>query len=280
MADMTENDRPTTRRALLLAAAGGAAAVAAHAALPAAALAHDADDLALNQDNNTTAETGVTSSTGDANAFRASSTGIGAGLVGTSSEGPGVRAHSDQAAGVYAVSNDGSGSSPEVGTGYTGVYAYTPAAPDEAPYLGTAVWGESPDIGVYGYGAIGVAGDGYRGVGGFSNESGGIGVLGTAGGAGTTALYADAGTSVDRLALRVKGKAVFSRSGKVSMSTGQSAKAVSLAGVTSSSLVFAQLLTNRPGRWVRAVTPTTGKFTIYLNTTLNASAYVIWWVLN
>jgi hypothetical protein len=278
---MTENDRPTTRRALLLAAAGGAAAVAAHAAMPAAALAHDAEDVLLGGPNSETTETSIGSSSVDENAFSASVVaGTGAGVAGSSSEGPGVRAHSDQIAGVYATGGDATDANAEVDTPATGVYAYTPATAEDVPYPGTAVWGESPDIGVYGSGAVGVAGDGFRGVSGWSPDAGGIGVLGTAGGPSTVGVYADAGTSVDRLALRAKGKVVFSRSGRTSMSAGQSAKAVSLAGVTSRSLVFAQLLTNRPGRWVRAVTPTTNRFTIYLNTTLNASAYVIWWVLN
>jgi hypothetical protein len=286
---MAENDRPTTRRALLLAAAGGAAAVAAHATLPAAALAHDADDVLLGGPNSESTETSIGSSSVDENAFSASVVdGTGAGVAGNSSAGPGVRAHSDQIAGVYAIGGDGSGAAAEVDTPATGVYGYTPATPEDVDYLGTAVWGNSPDIGVYGSGGYGVAGsgdtgvrgDGFRGVDGRGYDSGGIGVLGTAVQPGTTAVYADAGTSVDRLALRVKGKAVFSRSGRTPMSAGQSSKAVSLAGVTSSSLVFAQLLTNRPGRWVRAVTPTTGRFTIYLNTSLNYSAYVVWWVLN
>jgi hypothetical protein len=41
------------------------------------------------------------------------------------------------------------------------------------------------------------------------------------------------------------------------------ALAITLAGVTTSSLVFAVLYSNRSGRYVQAVTPTTGKFTIW-----------------
>jgi hypothetical protein len=55
---------------------------------------------------------------------------------------------------------------------------------------------------------------------------------------------------------------------------------VNLAGVSFSSLVFAVLRSNRSGRYVRAVVPTTGYFTIYLNTTVTSSTYVVWFVLN
>jgi hypothetical protein len=298
---MPEETEKRSRRALLLAAAGGAAAVAAHAALPSAALAHDPDDLALNQDNATTADTGVTNSSGG-NAFHAAASGAGTGLYGSSDfgagvsgsisgpggaavaadghAGPGVRAASASVAGVYAVSGDITFAADVDETASTGIYGYTPTSPTPETVVGVGVWGESADIGVYGNGAVGIAGDGFRGVSGYGYDPGGIGVLGRAADAGTYAVYADAGTNVDRVALRAKGRVVFDRSGRASMSAGQSAKTVYLAGVTGSSLVFAVLATNRTGRWVRAVVPTAGRFTIYLNTTLTAASYVIWWVLN
>jgi hypothetical protein len=40
------------------------------------------------------------------------------------------------------------------------------------------------------------------------------------------------------------------------------------------------LRSNRSGRYVRAVVPTAGSFTIYLNTTVTSSTYVVWFVLN
>ena len=60
---------PRSRRALLAAAAGGAAALAASAALPLAAVAHDAEDVQKGTDNPTTATTSITDSTADSNAF-------------------------------------------------------------------------------------------------------------------------------------------------------------------------------------------------------------------
>ncbi len=69
-------------------------------------------------------------------------------------------------------------------------------------------------------------------------------------------------------------------SGRLSMATGASSKAVTLAGVTATSKVFAVLATSETGRWVRAVVPAAGKFTVYLNTTLTSSAVVSWFVLD
>ena len=53
-----------------------------------------------------------------------------------------------------------------------------------------------------------------------------------------------------------------------------------MAGVTSTSKVFAVLNSNRSGRYVRAVVPATGKFTIYLNTSVSSSTYVAYFVFD
>lgn len=82
------------------------------------------------------------------------------------------------------------------------------------------------------------------------------------------------------VALQAVGRVKFSRSGKTLITAGHVKKTISLAGVTSSSLVFAVLRTNRSGRWVRAVVPAAGAFTIYLNASLASNAYVVWFVLN
>ena len=50
--------------------------------------------------------------------------------------------------------------------------------------------------------------------------------------------------------------------------------------MTTSSKVFAVLATAESGRWVRAVVPAAGKFTVYLNTTLASRATVAWFVLD
>jgi hypothetical protein len=40
------------------------------------------------------------------------------------------------------------------------------------------------------------------------------------------------------------------------------------------------LHSNRASRYVRAVVPTTGSFTIYLNTSVTSATYVAWFVIN
>jgi hypothetical protein len=88
------------------------------------------------------------------------------------------------------------------------------------------------------------------------------------------------GLGPNDLALDVVGKVRFNRSGRTSVASGQSTKTIKLAGVTSSSRVFAVLHSNRSGRYVRAVVPTGGSFKIYLNATVSSSTYVAWFVLN
>jgi hypothetical protein len=273
-----ENDHPTTRRALLVAAAGGAAALAAHAAMPAAVLADDPDDLTLNADNLTTAETGVTNATADVNAFRATAGGTGAGLFGHSPGGPGALAKSDEVAGVYATSIDDAGA-PLANTAATGVYGWAPTPADPNTF-GTGVWGDSDDVGVYGSaGAVGVEGDGNYGVLGRGFGTGGAGVVGQAVDTSTFGVFAQ-GDNATKIALRVSGKASFSRSGRTLMGAGTYYKVIYLSGVTTGSLVFAVLQANRSGRWVRAVVPATARFIVYLNTTLTSATYVAWFVLN
>jgi hypothetical protein len=115
---------------------------------------------------------------------------------------------------------------------------------------------------------------GRQGVIGFG-PSGVVG-LGDIGGAGVEAW----GATPTDVALTVHGKVMFSRSGKSTLGAGKSALKVSLAGVTSSSRVFAVLHSNRSGRYVRAVVPTTGSFTIYLNTTVTSATYIAWFIIN
>jgi hypothetical protein len=138
------------------------------------------------------------------------------------------------------------------------------------------VWGDSPDDGVVGSGGLtGVLGlGGGAGVVGIGDD----GVVGIGGptGAGVRA-FGDTTTTV---ALAVSGKVTFSRSGRVTIATGKSSIKVNLAGTTTSSRVFAVLHSNRSGRYVRAVVPTTGSFTIYLNTTVTANTFIAWFVIN
>jgi hypothetical protein len=275
---MSDNTR-RSRRALLAAAAGGAAAVAAQAAVPLTAHGHDVDDVRLGGVNAATAATEIDATGTTVDAFVATAAD-GSGIVATGTNNSAIRAHQTDAldAAVHAVAGDGLLALAPSETPATGVYAFAPASADPAS-LGTGLWGDSEDAGVLGTGGLGVWGVGNFGVEGDGYGTGGVGVFGYAGQAGTVGVQAFAG-STDRVALKVTGKAQFTRSGRATISGGASSKAISLAGVTTSSIVFAVLASNRSGRWVRAVVTAAGKFTIYLNTSVTSASYVFWWVLN
>jgi hypothetical protein len=275
--DLAMTDETTTvrsRRALLAAAAGGAAALAANAALPLTALAADPNDVVLGSPNASTATTSIANSTIGSQAFGATASGWGdaivggsedgAGLVGISDAGFGVLSSSNSAAGVYATSVSGASAAAIALTNYTGVYGWSPGN-DQG--TGTGVWGDSDDAGVFGSGYWGVYGFGVNGVFGHAATT-------------TAPAIVAQGATASSPALEVRGKVKFSRSGRTSMASGASSLLVTLAGVSSGSKVFAVLATSESGRYVRAVVPYTGKFRVYLNTTLSSSAVVAWFVLD
>lgn len=258
---LSKADTPRSRRALLLAAAGSAAALAASAALPLTAAAVDPDDVVKEINNPTTVTTAITASGADSTAIAGNATGTGSGygMLGTSVGGGGV-------VGWSVSPPDASWFLPAI-TGYTGVFGSAPMHPDPA-IAATGVWGDSPDIGVFGSGGTGVVGYGFVGVEGDANSN--VGSIGVWAWAPTTS----------QLALKVTGKVRFSRSGRQAMASGKASVTKTLAGVTTTSKVFAVLATSETGRYVRAVVPAAGKFTIYLNTTLTSSAVVSWFVLD
>jgi hypothetical protein len=150
----------------------------------------------------------------------------------------------------------------------TGVYGF--ASDDGTGGIPTGVVGQGIDTGVYGNGTYGVDGEGDL-----------VGVFAASinnAVPSAIALWA-ATTSISHRALRVEGRAEFTRSGRNYVPSGASAKTIYLSGVTSSSLVFAVLSTNRSGIFVRAVAPTTGKFVVYLNAKVPGTTYFSWIVL-
>jgi hypothetical protein len=163
-------------------------------------------------------------------------------------------------AGVVGVAGDQASIADNIGS--TGVYGYSDASPIEG-FVGVGVWGDSPDIGVVGTGATGVQGVGIWGVQGYTQQAGGIAVFAQSAHAGARAI-------------RVEGKAEFTRSGRTTIASGASTKKVTLSGCTSSSLVIAVLASNRSGRYIRAVVPSTGYFTIYLNTSVTSTTNISW----
>ena len=87
------------------------------------------------------------------------------------------------------------------------------------------------------------------------------------------------------IALRVDGKATFSRSGRATVPRGRSAVDVlAPGGLDALSLVLAVPMMNRPGVFVQAVVPNpaTGTFRINLNRVASStsSTPVAWFIVN
>jgi hypothetical protein len=256
-----------SRRSILAAAAAGAAAAAAATIRPATVAA--ASTAVLTEVNNPTGATTAITNSVPSFALVGNVAGAGTGLKGHSDSGIGTLGDSadtsdpatnTQNAGVVGVAGDVSSVAENIGL--TGVYGYADASPADT-FVGAGVWGDSPDIGVVGTGATGVQGIGIWGLQGYTQEPGGI------------AVYAQSADDGAR-ALRVEGRAEFTRSGRLTMASGTSSKKVTLAGCTSSSLIMAVMASNRTGRYVRAVVPAAGSFTIYLNGTLPSNTNIAW----
>jgi hypothetical protein len=258
MTDTVQDGTLRTRRALLTAAAGGAAALAVSAIKPAGVAAAPAN-MQTETDNPTIAPTGVTNSTDASNAlFGTGSTGIGVKGRSTDTTDP---ANDTRNAGVVGIAGAEADIAPNIAL--TGVYGYADTTPDPENGVGSGVWGDSPDIGVFGGGSIGVFGDG------------GFGVLGSTSSADGAGVFAES-TVGNAVALAVDGKAVFSRSGRATVNAGAKKEVVNLAGCTAATLVIAVLSQNRDGRYVRAAVPESGKFTIYLNANVGSNTKVSW----
>ncbi len=166
------------------------------------------------------------------------------------------------------------------------------------------------DAGVLGLGsATGVLGEGLTGVSGQSDTDGGTGVLGssaTSTGIGVEGESSGSGSGVYGLAnsngvgvfgdtsngtgvlarstngtaLDVRGKATFSRSGQVTVAAGTASTKVTLAGVTTASMILATA--QRDGTvFVRSAVPAAGSFTIHLTGKAPAGGLkVAYFVLN
>ena len=137
------------------------------------------------------------------------------------------------------------------GTGVKGVTTGT---------TGIGVWGQVPGTGSAVYGeATGT------GVGVFGDTTNGTGVI---------------ARSTNGTALRVTGKAQFSRSGTVVIPAGAAARTVTLAGVTTASMVLATSQ-QTANVFVRSAVPASGSFTIRLSGVAPAAGLkVAYFVLN
>ena len=243
--------------------------------------AADGNSVILGQDNHETKTTTITNSSitgvsGDIAFQGASDTGWG--VFGYSNGATGVEGEG-QVRGVVGEGNAGTG---VFGSGQTGgveghggnqgVYGKSNG--------GTGVLGEGGENGVQATGGtFGVFATGTDyGIYASAPNHGVFGQATTTGGAGV-----DAAGSSGALALRVTGKAQFSRSGVVTIRAGTSSKSVTLAGVNASSMILAtaQQSTSVSVKAAVPAVPSSGSFRIYLTGNAPAAGLkVAYFVLN
>ncbi|HLX33945.1 MAG TPA: hypothetical protein VKR30_01735 [Candidatus Limnocylindrales bacterium] len=306
-----------SRRSILAGALGGLGALAASAlsrplSVDAAAngnvqLGHGTADT----DNDSSAETRVNGTTDGIVALSAWQNGSGTGFEGLTqtgtgvlgiagTSGVGVQGQSDTGTGVHGESTDNT-PTPDftVPSNKTGAIGSTGAT--------TNIAANTDELGVYGYAdlsvnSVGVLGHSHQGVGQVGIGSVGVigagswGVLGDVG-ATDVGVYGNTGPSVApspgtgigvaaraestaQVALKVIGRAQFSRSGRTYVAAGTSTRKITMSGVTTSSYIIATPQTNRAGVFVQAVVPAAGSFTIYLNKIVAGTTYVGYLVIN
>ncbi len=246
----TDGSMPRSRRAVL-AAAAGAAAVTVITAIerPLAVAAVDGD--VVHQGDSLYGSSATSFITTSGPALEAITNGDDSAVIGQGLTGAGLEGRTTSGFGVYGWAGES----------------------------GVGVHGKSDSgIGVQGWSntGTGVAADGGTagvGVRGWTPQ--GVGVIGSTNAGTGVQATATTGTALD-----VVGKARFSRSKKVTIGAGKSSLKVTLEGVTTSSLVFAVLHSNRSGVYVQAVVPSTGSFTIYLNKAPTSATFVAYFVVN
>jgi hypothetical protein len=309
MVDLAK-DAPRTRRALLTAAAAaGAAAVVGAVTKPAIALGavdDNADMFVGNQYGSVSLTTGLTNHENNSTVFSATSTlggtalngasatgvavkgtssSYGTGVHGESGMGVGVRGLSTNSAGVYGTSVYGTGVH-AISTGENALYAACSGGGDAIfaesfGGYGAFVRSDAPDRPVVFAQAMG----GSAGVHGHAGDSqpaaqANTGVQGTTQGSGTGGYF----SSPTGNAIRVQGKASFSRAGRTLVPKGRSYVDVTVTGgLGSSAFVVATLQSPRSGVWVSYVRinyPSAGKARIQLNkvastTTTTAVGWIV-----
>ncbi len=282
----------SSRRAVLGAALGGAAAVAAQAlAAPLSAAAATDDPALIGNANTGDATTSFENTDAGETSLAAVHAGGGTAFEATSATGPAVMAISTDATpsdlitepshrnGVFAAVGDPADASGN--TDEAAVYGFADISEFSAGIFGesfqgtgvngfgdTGVFGFGASTGTFGVGAWGTYGTGEVGVVGDVNATG-VGVYGFAGSSQLPnpptgiGVYARAGSN-SQLALRVQGRAKFSRSGRVAV--GGATKTVRLAGVSAAStFVVATCQEDAAGVYVRSVVPANGSFKIHLS---------------
>jgi len=283
------------RRELLAGAAAVLGVVTAETLGHAApAQATQGSAVLLGQDNTgATARTGIFDTGGESAVLADPATH--AGVIGQASgNGHGVQGSGAGSGSGVAGSGGGGGGAGVTGTGGAN---------------GTGVIGNGDG---FGSGVVGNAGGGdAHGVQGFGSGTG-SGLVGTGGasgpgmvgsgkgnGAGVVGIGAGSGAGVEGIggakgvgvlaessaggtALQTTGRAVFSRSGVLTVAAGSSKVTKTGVALTSASLVLATLQQDVAGVWVRSAVPnvTAKSFTVHLSKAVSATAKVAWFVVN
>jgi len=278
-----------SRRAILGAAVGGAAAIAATSvAKPLGVRAATGDPLALGNPNTADAETLIENTTADTTTFKAQH-GAGTGLWGESLDSTpqvdwSVESRKTGVVGTAGPTETAHPNSDECGVfGFSDISENSRGMFGQSP-MGWGVEGSGGNGGVFGVGYWGVLGTGGIGIAGDVGVDS-VGVYGFTGveaaptPPGGVGVYARAETT-SLTALQVVGKAKFSRSGRVSISSTATSKTVVMGGVSTSSYIIATLQTSVSGVYVRAVVPASGSFKIYLSKAAGKTAYIGYLVIN
>jgi hypothetical protein len=268
---MTESSHePRTRRGLLRSAAAGAAGLLLGRLARPEPTSATTGAMQFGTSNNAGLDHTRLTSTSAVTTLGVDNTGTGKGLHAIAGSPTGIA--------VYGVCNPGYGVLGDTGHGMPGV---------------AGVWGRDwstppdwPAVGAAGSSEYGTGVTGYSGPGATTNPPGGAGAVGVLG-------YAPAGIGVyaqsdTNYALKVVGKALFDRSGRVLVPKGRAYVDVDLrpwGGLGGAPLCFANILTRRAGVHVETVRPNypvAGKLRIYLNKvpSLSTSTAVAWIVMN
>jgi len=219
------------------------------------------------------------SAAGISPALEAAGTGVGAGVQGENFDAtPSTFSSPSNKTGVIGTA--GAITSISTNTDEIGVYGYADVSGNSVGILGQSHKG----TGVVGVGAVGVVGAGTWGVLG-DVGTGQVGVYGNTGAnpapnPGTGVGVVARAETTAQIALKVFGRAQFSRSGRTYVAAGTSTRKITMTGVTTSSYIIATPQTNRAGVFVQAVVPAAGYFTIYLNKIVAGTTYVGYLVIN
>ncbi|MFL5798313.1 MAG: hypothetical protein ACJ77A_10320 [Actinomycetota bacterium] len=250
MATARHNERRTTRRAVLIAGAGGVAALAVDSVRRSpSADADNGDSMLLGMGNEETSPTEVVNSGIPGVAMRLRGNGV-----------PGLESHSLEITGPLGSYAD---------TGLHGVGSAR-GVMGEARHADASF---SDGIGVQGHSGTG---EGVRG-----GAADGVGVRGIASaldGFGVSAEHEVPGG----VGLNVTGRALFSRSGTVTVTAGTASVVASGVEIRPETLILAVLLQNRPGVWIRAVVPhpPASTFTVWLNKPVASDTRLAWFAVN